>query len=103
MYGDGLTVPCALVGNSRSLSSSLLCRYSFEALDPLFDAVDSLLSADPSAFFKVLYSSRGKKLDDHLPEAARKHGFQYSLAFHQPNRADMEPMRLCTFSRVQPS
>ncbi|ELR11534.1 nicotinamide n-methyltransferase [Acanthamoeba castellanii str. Neff] len=85
--------------------------YSFEALPALFTVVQGLLAHTADAHFLVLYSSRGKRLDDRLPEVAAAHGFDCSVAMHLPPHATTappsasddqspdEPMRLCTFTR----
>lgn len=78
----------------------------------LFTVVQGLLAHTADAHFLVLYSSRGKRLDDRLPEVAAAHGFDCSVAMHLPPHATTttppsasddqspdEPMRLCTFTR----
>lgn len=94
-------------GPLRTITQS----YSFEALPALFTVVQGLLAHTADAHFLVLYSSRGKRLDDRLPEVAAAHGFDCSVAMHLPPHATTappsasddqspdEPMRLCTFTR----
>jgi len=78
--------------------------YSFDALDPLFRVVDSLLAQATESHFLVMYSSRGKRLDAHLPVVAGAHNFDFELEAYCPQRqendaGDVEPMYLCTFKR----
>ncbi|KAL6057746.1 Methyltransferase-like protein 22 [Balamuthia mandrillaris] len=53
--------------------------YDEELLAPLFQTVNGLLARHENAFFLLMYSIRGQRLDKRVLEEAEKEGFHYEL------------------------